>query len=131
MRLILTVGCFLSGSIAEAIPKEIRAAAIRHSVDAKLLHAIWLVESGGRTTIKPSSNPNGTKDYGPFQINTINLVKCRGLNVETLAGGARCASRLLERYSEATAWSYARYHSKTPSLRAKYANKLTAALARR
>lgn len=131
LRLILIGGLLVAAASAAAgpaIPEEIKYAAEKHSVDVKLLHAIWLVESSGRRAVASRVNKNKTKDHGPFQINTINLGKCKDLAVETLAGGSRCAARLLKRYKKKTAWSYARYHSKTPALRRRYTAKLIAIL---
>lgn len=130
-QLILCLSLILTlrpASASQSVHPAIKRAAQMHSVNPRLLQAIWLVESSGRAKVKPRNNRNGTKDHGPFQINTINLHKCAPLNVETMAGGARCAARLLKKIKPTDAWTAAKYHSKTPSKRRAYAKKLTIAL---
>ena len=76
-------------------------------------------------------NTNGTIDVGMFQINSIHFdTTCKGLDVLKLQGNAECAAKILKshsKHSSKDAQWIARYHSKTPSLKAKYYQKLNRA----
>lgn len=73
-------------------------------------------------------NTNGTIDIGMFQINSIHWnTTCREFNVSKLEGNSMCAAKLLSLHkisaSKDPNW-VGRYHSKTPSRKLIYANKL-------
>lgn len=96
-----------------------------YGVDPRLLRAIAHVESSSGHNSKLRKNTNGTYDVGPFQINSVHwTTTCRRLDVSTLQGNAGCAALLLSRIPKRDPNWYGAYHSKTPSLKLKYANKI-------
>lgn len=73
-------------------------------------------------------NKNGTTDIGMMQINSIHWDgECKMYNVFTLEGNVKCAAHLLTKHKKHKnideQWA-ARYHSKTPSKKQVYYNKL-------
>jgi hypothetical protein len=135
---IAAIAGFLSG-LAEAedavkLPSEktlkvIYNAAKKFDVDANDLLKIAFVESSFREHAR-RVNSNGTIDLGMFQINSIHWsTTCKSFDVFTLKGNAACAAKLLKaaaKHAEKDEDWKGRYHSKTPSLKSAYADKLAA-----
>lgn len=115
-------------SHANNLDKACKAAASAYKIDYNLLKAISIVESGGGTRSALRRNRNGTYDAGPFQINSIHWsTTCKAYNVSRDYGGAMCAAKLLaghKKHSHTDPQWYGLYHSKTPSLKTLYANKI-------
>lgn len=107
--------------------KVIYKAAQRYDVDAQALVKIAYLESSFRVDAR-RVNDNGTVDYGMFQVNSVHwTTTCKGFDVFTLKGNALCAAKLLSKAAEHADYDphwTGRYHSKTPSLKAAYAEKL-------
>lgn len=107
--------------------KVIYKAAKRFNLDAQALIKIAYLESSFREDAT-RVNPNGTVDYGMFQVNSVHwTTTCKDYNVFTTYGNTYCAAKLLWLASKHSShdphWT-GRYHSKTPSLKAAYADKL-------
>lgn len=106
----------------------IDSASKQYLVKPRYLYQIGLVESRLNVDVAPRSNTNGTTDYGPFQINSVNKRNlCKDLQVETLQGNVDCAARLINRHKahiDTDKCWLARYHSKTKRLKRKYCEKL-------
>lgn len=114
----------------KAIVKVIYKAAAEFQVDAQDLVRIAYTESKFKADAV-RSNKNGTIDYGMFQVNSIHwTTTCKGMHVMQLRDNARCAAKILssikERYSDSDIQWLGRYHSKTPSKKAKYFQLLSA-----
>lgn len=118
---------------AQSVAKNKLDAAIvrvakKHNVPVRILRAIATVESSYGANSKLRKNTNGTYDAGPLQINSIHWSKsCRHLNIATTEGNAECAAVLLsehQKYAGTDAAWFARYHSKTPSLKSQYETKV-------
>ena len=105
-------------------------AAKAYDVDPRVLHAIAHLESSGGKQAGLRANKNGTFDVGPFQINSVHWGStCKAYDVRTAEGGAMCAAKLLQshrRHRGADSAWVGRYHSRTPSLKARYAGKVNA-----
>lgn len=76
-----------------------------------------------------NKNRNGTVDVGLFQINTVNHKPCEqaGYDVYTIKGNVYCAVSIvasLKKYKKHDKNWLGRYHSKTPSKKLAYTNKL-------
>jgi len=122
--------------VAKEIAMCIQMAAGWYDVPAPLLEAIHAVEGGyvGHSR----ENTNGSKDYGPMQINSlwvpglaaelgaseatirINLQNNACFNV---AVGARIVKSHLDKTSDPVQ-AVGQYHSRTPHLRDSYSNKV-------
>lgn len=113
-----------SDEVADAIAKASQA----YDVDAMQLTAIGIIESGLGKYSKTRLNTNGTHDHGIFQINTVNLVKCKAFRIDTVEGSAFCAAKLLSQIKIKKPSDVAKYHSKTPSKKVKYFAKITQVL---
>lgn len=135
MRICLIALVLVACRVASAGPlaQAINSAAARYKVDAKILHAIAYLESSGGKRIGLKANTNGTFDVGAFQINSVHwATTCRYYDVTTLQGNAYCAALLLakhKRYKDIDLHWVGRYHSRTPSLKQKYAKKIKVFLA--
>lgn len=107
------------------VMKAISNAAKTYNVPVNKMTAIAIVETGiGRfTTIR--KNKNATVDVGLMQINTINKQYCLEYDLHTDEGSAMCAAKLLSKLRKKRPhdW-YAAYHSKTPSHKEIYKNKI-------
>ncbi len=124
----------LSASVQAKTPtietlKLIARVAHAHGIDSQDLIAIAAIESRFDSNAR-RVNTNGTVDIGMFQVNSVQWdTKCKGLDVFSLEGNAECAARILEGHKRHAAsdpaW-IARYHSKTPSKKLAYFNKLMA-----
>ena len=123
LTLLLTPSLFSS-----ELNRAIEEAARLHGVKREYLRAIAMVESSGRTNPPDRINKNGTIDRGMFQINSINWHKCIPLNLRNPGGSARCAARLIRKIKPKNLYDLAKYHSKTPKYRERYADKLRRAL---
>lgn len=136
--IILTfiMGCFLTicdaseqGPSKDAV-KAIYKAATKYDVDAQDLVRIAFVESRFKVDAK-RVNPNGTIDYGMFQINSVHwTTTCKGLDIMTLEGNAFCAAKLLSsamRHAGKDKQWIGRYHSNTPKRKRFYAKLLAKA----
>lgn len=108
----------------KAIVKVIYSAAAEFHVNAQDLVRIAYTES----KFKPDAvrtNKNGTIDYGMFQVNSIHwTTTCKAMKVMHIRDNARCAAKILadiklKHSKDDTQW-LGRYHSKTPSKKAKY-----------
>lgn len=100
-----------------------------HGIDSQDMVRIAAIESrfdqGARRV-----NRNGTVDVGMFQVNSVQWdTVCKGLDVFNLKGNAECAARIIAGHkkhaSNDAAW-LGRYHSKTPSKKLAYYNRLMA-----
>jgi len=118
--LALANGFKVSPEVVDAIARASKA----YDVDAMNLTAIGIIESGlGKyTTIQ--KNRNGTFDKGVFQINTVNWSKCPEFKLDTLEGNAFCAAKLLSQIKPTNHYDLAEYHSKTPSKKEAYFQKI-------
>lgn len=114
----------------KAIVKVIYRAAAEFHVNAQDLVRIAYTES----KFKPDavrSNKNGTIDYGMFQVNSIHwTTTCKAMKVMQIRDNARCAAKILadikQHHSHTDTQWLGRYHSKTPSKKAKYCQLLSA-----
>lgn len=148
MRIILTL--ILSGPAAKAgdfarvldmahangfdpkprIVYAITAACRTYNIDCLDLAAIGILESGLGKYESAHVNNNGSIDIGIFQINTVNYPHCSEFNLRTPEGSAMCAAKLLHRLRKTRGDSYVEvYHSKTPSKRAVYREKINRVIA--
>jgi hypothetical protein len=89
------------------------------------LTAIAIIETGFGRYAVTRQNKNGTFDRGLFQINTVNEAACKGFDLDSLKGNAFCAAKLLSRIKKRHADYLGRYHSKTPSKKQVYLQKIT------
>jgi len=99
-----------------------------YEIDALELTAIGIVETGLGKYSAIKKNSNGTYDRGIFQINTVNYSKCVEYNLDSPEGSALCAAKLLSKIKSYRADYLGVYHSKTPSKKTKYLNKISQAL---
>lgn len=123
---MLTV--FISFLVEPELLTAIDSASKQYLVKPQYLYQVGLVESRLNVNIPPRENTNGTTDYGPFQINTVNKLNlCKDLEVKTLQGNVDCAARIINRHKahkDTDKCWLARYHSKTKSLKLAYCSKL-------
>lgn len=134
-QLLLIGLAFFAACYAKAGPlnEAITLASMKYNVDPKLMRAIAYLESSGGKFSALRKNNNGTYDVGPWQINSVHwATTCRAYDVATTQGNAYCAALLLSKHKKYKGidvhWA-ARYHSKTPSKKVKYSQKLTKVLA--
>ena len=113
-----------SDEIADAIANAANA----YQVDALQLTAIGIIESGLGKNAKTRKNRNGTLDRGVFQINTVNLDRCKAFHIDTVEGSAFCAAKILSQIKMVKPSDVAKYHSKTPSKKSAYFAKITKVL---
>lgn len=99
-----------------------------YEIDALELTAIGIVETGLGKYNTLKKNSNGTHDRGVFQINTVNYSKCVEYNLDSPEGSALCAAKLLSKIKSHRADYLGVYHSKTPSKKMKYLNKVSQVL---
>jgi len=120
---------------AEQLEQVTKQIANKHGLSHELVLAIADLESSGGTNARLRKNKNGTYDVGPFQINSVHWnTTCKNLDVSSLQGNATCAARLLvhaRRHSKSDAAWIGRYHSKTPSRKVWYNDKVQNILKRR
>lgn len=104
-------------------------------IDRDVFIAIKVVESGfALTSEATSSNTNGTEDLGIMQINSIWLkeLKSYGISRQHLfdvCTNLKIAAWILVRHLQASGdlWeAVGRYHSKTPSIKRRYRQKVAA-----
>lgn len=118
-------GFDVSFRVTDAILK----ASKQYDVDAYELTAIGIVETGLGKYARTRKNKDGTIDKGIFQINTVNHAKCVEYNLESPEGSALCAAKLLAEIRTKRNDYLGVYHSKTPSKKAKYLQKIAKVLA--
>lgn len=99
-----------------------------YGIDALELTAIGIIETGLGKYTSTRKNNNGTYDKGIFQINTVNYPKCVEYNLDSPEGSALCAAKLLSSIKAHRPDYLGVYHSKTPSLKTKYLNKVSEVL---
>jgi len=116
-----------SNRIIEAILNASKA----YKVDALELTAIGIIETGLGKYARTRKNSNGTLDRGLFQINSVNESKCVEYNLDSPEGSALCAAKLISGIKTRHADYLGRYHSKTPTKKAKYFKKVSQVLAQR
>jgi len=109
---------------SERIVNAILNASETYHIDAVELTAIAIVETSLGTNAKLRKNSNGTLDRGLFQINTVNWPKCVEYNLDSPEGSALCAAKLLSQIKAKRADYLGVYHSKTPSRKLAYMQKL-------
>lgn len=114
---------------SKRIIEAIVIASETHQIDALELTAIGIVETGLGKYSRTRLNSNGTHDKGVFQINTVNYPKCIEYNLDSVEGSSLCAAKLLSQIKTKRADYLGVYHSKTPSKKAKYIQKITQVLA--
>jgi hypothetical protein len=112
----------------EAIKAIVKASKI-YSLDSRELTAIAVIESSFNPRVRTMTNHNGTQDVGMFQINTINHVTCKGLDLSDVSDNALCAAKLLSKHKESRSDYLGVYHSKTQDKKMKYIQKITKVLA--
>lgn len=126
--MIYILSLFITVSHADSLDQACKVAARTYRVNYKLLKAISIVESGGGKRVQLQANKNGTKDAGPFQINSVHWNStCKEYKVDTAHGGALCAAKILAghyKHSRHDPEWYGLYHSKTPTLKHGYAMKI-------
>lgn len=150
MNKLIIIGIILLGSVVHGQTNEVRALALkngfkpddriikaivnaskRYHVDALELTAVGILETGLGKYAKDRLNTNGTIDKGIFQVNTVNASKCIEYNLSSVEGSSFCAAKLLNSIKKYHNNDYlGRYHSKTPSKKAKYFEKITQVLAK-
>jgi len=109
--------------------RTIYKVAKKRGVDAQHLIKIAFMES----TFKENAyrvNKNGTVDVGIFQINSVHwTTTCKEFDVFTLVGNTECAAKIVKKiqlkHSMVDKHWLGRYHSKTPSKKIAYSNKLS------
>ena len=109
---------------SEAI-KAIVKASETFQVNPITLARIAILESSFNPKQKPHQSPDGTWDFGLFQINEINRdTICNEFNVMQVQGNAMCAAKILSelrvKWSARDQYWIARYNSKNPVNKAKY-----------
>jgi len=122
VRALASLGYTVDREVVETIVKK----ASKYGIKPDLMVAIAVVESGVNHRVK-RTNSNGTVDYGLFQINTVNRDFCKELDIFTVKGNAECAAKLLawhKRHKPIDSMWFCRYHSKTPSKKEIYCDKL-------
>jgi len=110
----------------ERVINVIRIEAQRSGLDASQLVRIAMIESGLDINAW-RVNKNNTVDVGLFQINSVNFLKCKGLDINSLEGNVKCAVKILKAHHKHADTDFewiCRYHSKTPSRKAEYCKKL-------
>lgn len=118
-----------SASLSKYQRQQIIKVSEYYGLNANKLMRIAYVESTfNQKAIRVNSN--NTIDVGMFQINTVHAEStCANLNVYNFEDNLICAALILvqhkKKQSEDSIW-FARYHSKTPSRKQKYYNKLMA-----
>lgn len=119
-ELALANGFKVGPEVVEAIARASKA----YDVDAMNLTAIGIIESGLGKYTTSKKNRNGSFDKGVFQINTVNWPKCPEFKLDTLEGNAFCAAKLLSQIKPTNHYDLAEYHSKTPSKKEAYFQKI-------
>lgn len=114
---------------SKRIVNAILTASKMYNVDELELTAIGIIETGLGKYARTRKNTNGTFDKGIFQINTVNIKTCVGYDLDTPEGSALCAAKLLSKIKVKHPDYLGRYHSKTPTKKAKYLKKVTQVLA--
>lgn len=114
---------------SKRVINSIVLAAKTYKIDALELTAIGIVETGLGKYATIRVNKNGTIDQGIFQINTVNHSKCVEYNLSSPEGSSLCAAKLLSQIKKKHDDYLGRYHSKTPSKKAKYIKKIDRILA--
>ncbi len=123
-----------------ALPPDLPAACVfqaaaDYQLPPAVLYAIRKVEGG--TLGKSNGNTNGTRDYGPMQINTVWINRFKqneNLTAEVVASNPciaiRSAAYVLRWELNRTGTDFWRgvgnYHSKTPALNLVYRQKIQA-----
>lgn len=122
---IILAGCI---NCSPTFIDYITIACERYDIEVNHLIVIGLVESNLNPKAKTRFNKNGTKDVGPFQINSVHRKStCKEFNIDSLKGNTMCAGKLIAKHSrkaETDPLWLARYHSKTPSKKRKYFKKI-------
>lgn len=113
-------GFAASGRVVKAISR----ASKYYNIDEAELTAIAIVETGLGKYAATRVNQNGTVDQGLFQINSVNQPYCSEYDLSSPEGSAMCAAKLLARIRLNHDDYIGRYHSKTPTLKIKYTNKI-------
>jgi hypothetical protein len=122
LRAIASLGYFTDAKVVKVIKDK----AAKYGIKPDIMVAIAILESSMNTQAS-RLNSNGTTDYGLFQINSVNKTFCKEYDIQTLKGNAGCAAKLLALHRTKkdidSNW-YCRYHSKTPSKKIAYCEKL-------
>ncbi|MDY7577172.1 lytic transglycosylase domain-containing protein [Herbaspirillum sp. RTI4] len=114
------------------------AAARYHQVNAEVLRAIARVESGGNP-VAMHRNANGTTDYGLMQINSVHFAELERYGITQENVKQACSNvfiaawrvrRMMNKYGN-TWRAIGAYHSETPLLRDRYAQRIMDILAMR
>jgi hypothetical protein len=114
---------------SQRVVKAIVSAAKAYHLNAIELASIGIIESGLGKYVRNNVNSNGTVDAGIFQINTVNRPVCIEFNLTSPEGSALCAAKLLANIKTKHADYMGRYHSKTPSKKRIYLNKIAKVIA--
>lgn len=149
MALILTI--LISPAKAEKIDRDVEAImqlaedyrpersiavtvariARNYGIEPRELAALAMIESGFNPRVSSRLNANGTTDVGMFQINSVNRVKCKKYNIETLEGNTHCAAMILAELKTKRSDYLGAFHSKTPSKKIVYLEKIRVILKER
>lgn len=127
---LLMAAILLAAKLAQAsdLDRAIVKAAWTYKVPVRILRAIATVESSFGKQAVLRKNRNGTYDTGALQINSIHWqYSCKHLDVATLQGNVNCGALLLaqhQRHAKTDSNWFARFHSKTPSLKSQYSTKV-------
>lgn len=116
-------------NVSKRVADSILNASNQYNINAIELTAIGIVETGLGKYSRTRQNKDGSIDKGVFQINSVNHSKCVEYNLESPEGNALCAAKLLAEIKTRRADYLGVYHSKTPSKKAKYLQKITKVLA--
>lgn len=110
-----------NSKVVESISRASKA----YNIPVDKMTAIAIVETGLGRYNKNNLNKNGTVDKGLFQINTVNNEFCSEFNLQTNEGSAFCAAKLLNKLRKTHPNEYVYvYHSKTPSKKLIYKQKI-------
>ena len=119
--LVRSMGLANGFQVSDDVVSAIVEASRTFGIPVKELTAIGILETGLGKYHAEKPNKDGTIDQGIFQVNTVNVPKCLGFDLNTAMGSAYCAAKLLRDIKGRHASDYlGRYHSKTPSRKTRY-----------
>lgn len=117
---------------ASDLDVAIKKASLEYGVDADLLKAVAHLESSGGKRASLKHNRNASYDVGAFQINSVHWnTTCKAMDLTKTLDNARCAALLIKKaaaYCPIDKYCLGRYHSKTPSKKRAYSQKIAKVL---
>lgn len=117
-------------SVSKDVVNAIVTASSIYKIPIREMAAIAIVETAIGNNIRVNVNRNGTKDVGLFQINTVNHVFCKGLDLTKVRDNSLCAAMLLRRHKQRHKDYVGVYHSKTLKKKMIYLQKIAKVLKR-